>query len=288
MKRSTFLLIPALFFCLSVKAQRECGPPKYMRQAMANVVAKGILLNDLSDMGFHKDVCMMGTYLSAGETVGFTTQLSSGVAYAFVGGGDDDVTDLDIFLYDAQGKELTKDTKTDNSPLVTYTPATTGSYTVKVKMFSTKTPGSFASLLIMSDAGYTIPIKTLKAALSDLFSMMEALCQKINKMGFLSTNNQWAMFGCVLDEGKSTQISNIRLSSSKLSAIIGGGDQNAFDVDLFLYSKGGTLLKKDDATDAHPVVTYKGSAGSEYTLKMKNARSGGEKSLIMSAILEVE
>jgi hypothetical protein len=59
-------------------------------------------------------------------------------------------------------------------------------------------------------------------------------------------------------------------------------------VDLFLYDAQGNLLKKDEATDAHPLLIYSASATPEYQLKMKNARSGGNRSLIMSAILEVD
>ncbi|MBL7798360.1 MAG: PPC domain-containing protein [Saprospiraceae bacterium] len=286
--RNFLLLVLLTLQTLSAQAQRECGPPKYMRQSLANVIVKGILLNGLSEMGYNKDVSIMGTYMPEGEQVGFTTTLNAGTLYAFVGGGDDDVTDLDIYLYNERGTEVARDAKADNSPIVTYTPTTTGRYTVRVKMYSTRTAGSFASMLIMSNRGYNIPVNTLKSAISDLFSAVETICNNSTKMGYLSTTNQWAMFGCVLEDGGSTTVSSIKLSGTRRSVIVGGGDQNAFDVDLFLYDAQGNLLKKDEATDAHPLLIYSASATPEYQLKMKNARSGGNRSLIMSAILEVD
>lgn len=269
------------------QAQTQCGPPTYMRQALVNVIVKGILLNNLSDMGYNKDICILGTYLPKGEQVGFTTTLNAGTEYAFVGGGDDDVTDLDIYLVNDRGIEVAKDSKTDNSPIVIFTPSTTGRYTVRVKMFSTRTSGSFASMLIMSNKGYSIPVNTLKNAMVDLFSTVEAVCTNFSKMGFISTTNQWALYGCVLEEGGSSTVSSIRLSNTRKTVIVGGGDQNAYDVDLYLYDNRGNLLKKDEDNDAHPILTYFADGNSDYQIKMKNARSGGNRSLVMSAILEV-
>ncbi|MEQ1744363.1 MAG: hypothetical protein ABMA02_02975 [Saprospiraceae bacterium] len=272
---------------LSAQAQRACGPPKYMRQAFANVIVKGILLNGLSDMGFHKGISMMGAYIPQGEDVGFTTTLNAGTKYAFVGGGDDDVTDLDITLLNERGAEVATDIKSDNSPIVTYTPPMSGRYTVRVKMYRTNTAGSFAGLIIMSDNGYNIPVNTLKNAANDLFSTVETICNNSSKMGFLSTR-QWAMYGSVLEESGTAMVSTIKLSGLRRSVIVGGGDQNAYDVDLFLYDAQGNMLKKDEDTDAHPVLIYSASSSPEYQIKMKNARSGGSRSLVMFAILEVD
>jgi len=47
-------------------------------------------------------------------------------------------------------------------------------------------------------------------------------------------------------------------------------------------------IKTGNSNDAHPVLIYSAGSSSEYQIKMKNARSGGSRSLIMSAILEVD
>ncbi len=68
--------------------------------------------------------------------------------------------------------------------------------------------------------------------------------------------------------------------------IVGGGDQNALDVDLFLKNDSGITLHQDTKPDAHPVIICEGIENANYELHMKNAGSGDQRSLIMSAILE--
>jgi hypothetical protein len=96
------------------------------------------------------------------------------------------------------------------------------------------------------------------------------------------------LYGCVLDENRSKTLREIPLSSSKTNIIVATGDQNCSDVDVFLYDNNETLLEQHLGPEKNAAVMYKGSAGSTYHLKMKNASSSEDRSLIMSAILEVE
>jgi hypothetical protein len=194
---------------------QNCAPVTYMQQALANVIAKGLIVNSISDYGYHKEVCVLGTYLGKGQSASFTCTLDAGTTYAFVGGGDNDVTDLDIQLTDSRGIEVAKDRKADNTPIVTYTPSRTGEYTATVKMFSTTTPGSYAAMVILSNDGYTIPLSNLAHVIDDLFESTRKICSISPEMGFISTSNQWAMYGAVLDDQASKSISNIRLSAKK-------------------------------------------------------------------------
>ncbi|HRI61791.1 MAG TPA: hypothetical protein PK228_18765 [Saprospiraceae bacterium] len=277
----------AIGFTVAATAQTEFTPVDYMRQALANAIARGLADERVSDLGFQKDECILGGYILAGQSINYTVTLNCDTKYGFVGGGDDDVADLDIHLYNSKGVEVAKDAKTNNYPVAIYTPVLTGSYTVKVKMFSTRTRGSFAGLIIKSDDGYNIPITLLAGAVTNLTSLIEKLYKPpVKRMGFM--NGHWVLYGCVLNEGRSKTLPKIPLSPSKLNAIIATGDQNVSDVDLFLYDSNEKLLEEHKGPEKHAAVVYEGSSGTTYQLKMKNARSSEDRSLIMSAILEVE
>lgn len=57
---------------------------------------------------------------------------------------------LDITIFDANGNEIVKDAKTDNLPDVTFTPKSTGTYTIKVLAYSTSDSG-FVNWVVLTN-----------------------------------------------------------------------------------------------------------------------------------------
>lgn len=60
--------------------------------------------------------------------------LDGGTQYILVGTCDQDCTDVDLTIYDPNGKEVDSDLETDDKPVLTLTAGSTGSYRVKVSM----------------------------------------------------------------------------------------------------------------------------------------------------------
>jgi hypothetical protein len=60
--------------------------------------------------------------------------LDAGTEYVLIGKCDNDCTDLDLTIYDADGKKLDEDVEEDDSPQVRLTPRSNARYRVKVAM----------------------------------------------------------------------------------------------------------------------------------------------------------
>jgi hypothetical protein len=60
--------------------------------------------------------------------------LDGGTRYVLVGVCDQDCTDVDLTMYDANGKEVVSDVETNDKPTLQFTPPSSGSYRVKVTM----------------------------------------------------------------------------------------------------------------------------------------------------------
>jgi hypothetical protein len=60
--------------------------------------------------------------------------LDGGTQYILVGKCDQDCSDIDLTIYDPNGKEVDSDLETDDAPVLTLTAATSGQYRVKVSM----------------------------------------------------------------------------------------------------------------------------------------------------------
>ena len=79
----------------------------------------------------------------------FSFNLSRGKSYLIVSFCDEDCSDLDLILYDKYDNELSKDTQTDSAPMVSVTPRYTGSYTLKVTMYSCDSDPCFYGISIL-------------------------------------------------------------------------------------------------------------------------------------------
>ncbi len=77
-----------------------------------------------------------GNYLSQGNSYRVTTTLYSNFSYFIAGAGDSSVRDLDIVVYDQNFNKLRKDIKTDSTPIVSFSPRWSGTFYIKVKMYS--------------------------------------------------------------------------------------------------------------------------------------------------------
>ena len=72
--------------------------------------------------------------LRTGAQSSHELQLNAGTSYALIGVCDNDCSDLDLRLFDPNGREVGSDLLTDDTPVVNVTPRRTGTYTVRAIM----------------------------------------------------------------------------------------------------------------------------------------------------------
>jgi hypothetical protein len=74
--------------------------------------------------------------LRAGASTNHSVQLNGGTSYSLIGVCDNDCSDFDLRLFDPNGREVASDVLTDDTPVVSWTPRRTGTYTVRAIMTS--------------------------------------------------------------------------------------------------------------------------------------------------------
>ncbi|HKQ41084.1 MAG TPA: hypothetical protein VJT79_01285, partial [Pseudonocardia sp.] len=72
--------------------------------------------------------------LRTGATGNQSITLQAGTSYSLIGVCDNDCSDLDLRVYDPNGREVGSDLLTDDTPVVNVTPRRTGTYTVRAIM----------------------------------------------------------------------------------------------------------------------------------------------------------
>jgi hypothetical protein len=73
-------------------------------------------------------------HINAGGTDNWSFTLAANTEYLVTGACDNDCSDLDIFVKDANGTVIAKDDSADDIPVVRFTARTAGRYSIDVRM----------------------------------------------------------------------------------------------------------------------------------------------------------
>jgi hypothetical protein len=221
--------------------------------------------------------------MKVGGSASSSFPLLAGESYAFLGGGDDDTKDLDIYLMDAQGKIIAQDEDKDATPVVEFTPKVAGNYQVVLKLAEGASQDSFCAFATLRAGGFDVPTQNLATSAERLMQICGVVAEKTGGAGFLNTDGEWSVVGTILKPGESLTQSGIDLPAGNhiFTAV---GDTQAQNIDLTLLA-GTKKLAEDVEDDPNPVLEYKGSGA--VNLRVTNVKSGGP-SLTMAAVLNTK
>lgn len=87
--------------------------------------------------------------LRSGQPQYWEVQLARGATYQIVGVCDEDCNDVDMEVYDAQGRSVGSDTLADDYPRVQLTPSASGTYSVKIWLHQCSTEPCYAAARVL-------------------------------------------------------------------------------------------------------------------------------------------
>lgn len=79
--------------------------------------------------------------LNRGRATTFARTLYRGTEYALVTGGCESANDIDLYVYDRNGNLIYSDNDSSKTAVVNFRPNYTGTYYIKVKMYSASSDG---------------------------------------------------------------------------------------------------------------------------------------------------
>lgn len=92
----------------------------------------------LEERGYTQTHDVYTGQLREGETETLRVTLHAGTQYALIGVCDDDCSDIDLRIFDADDSEVDSDVETDDTPIVQASPTETQQYHLKVIMVTCK------------------------------------------------------------------------------------------------------------------------------------------------------
>jgi hypothetical protein len=268
----------------------EWVPGKRMTKATARIMAEVLNLPKTSKVGYADDISIIGGFFSNNAKKTFTRIFEADTTYWIIGGGDSFVKDFDLSITDKSGSRQASDTDDDPSPVVKFTPETTGRYEIHAHLADGDAKaGGFCVVAVLKAGGWKVPLGNLERAVGNLSRQCEAYNQLALKGGFNiatfhSGKSQWALFGGIVNQNDSLGVRGIVIEEGE-KAIATGADTTAKDIDLFLRNEDGKTLKKDVDDDPRPVILYKAEQGMTIEFEAKNVESNGG-SLVLVALLQ--
>lgn len=271
------LVVPA-----ASTAKGEWAPGSYLNQALVRVMASTRKVTEKTKYGLDDaSTCFIGAYLVEGKSVTSRIPLKGGTEYAFMGGGDDDTKDLDIYVEDNDGDVVAKDDAADANPVVVFTPKEDGKYRVVMKMVSTKATGSFACYATLRDGGFDVPVSNLASASGRLLALCGRINDKLGPAYFHDGDGELCLLGSIMTEGQTLTQGGFVLEDRPY-AFVGTADDRAEDIDLKVVDSDGDVVASDQEKDATPIVLY--SKGGTVSLKLSDAKSKGASLCLAAAV----
>jgi hypothetical protein len=275
----------ALTLASSPASAKDWVPGKYLNQALVRVMAGVRSVSEKTKYGLDDaSTCFIGALVVEGKQVTTRIPLKGGTQYALIGGGDDDVKDMDLYLEDSDGNVVAKDDATDANPVVVYTPREDGKYKVVMKLISTRATSSFCCYATLRDGGFDVPLDNLATAAGKLLAMCERINDKLGWAAFHDGDGELCLIGSIMSEGQTLTQGGFVLEDRPY-AFLATADGLAQDIDIKITDGDGTTLASDQETDATPLVVYK--KGGTVSMKLSDVKSKGA-TLCMAAAVKLK
>lgn len=283
-----FLLLGSLglftnLFAQDTPAQEEdtWTPGYYMQQATDNVFEKASLMTALGGYAWNEELMLAAAIVEVGSTIALDFELQAGVSYSFLGGGDEDAMDIDLYILDQSGELVAADVEDDNSPITDFVAPYSGRYSLRLQLISGEAMTSFLAIAFMKKGGHLLE-EAEQQALSEKFFASGQLIHSLGSgIKWNDTNNQWCLYGLVLEQQKSTTLSDLFLANSN-HYIFGAANQ---DVDLLVKNDEDSLVEEDREDDNNPILNFFASDSGAYQLEALN-KSKASAVLLLGIVAE--
>lgn len=237
----------------------------------------------LSKEGYTRSEQPRGIVLQQGQDRNFPLNLEAGTCYAFASLGGPGATDTDVFVVDGAGNELARDTEQGQEGLARFCAPTTGSYTLRARMYRGHGPLFVAGYAKTPEpqqhaqtAPPTPPSQPLIEAhsqagpgLEENFRLLDADMQARGYQSYGDPSRGQ------LGEGQ-TRDFPIELEGGKCYAILAVGDNGVRDMNLVMLDPSGKALDRDIEQNARPVVRVCPQKSGQFTMRMQMVQGSGK------------
>lgn len=284
MSLSGLIAMIALFLITTGLQAKADDAKTCMTAALTRIAVRGKAITDKTSFGYDRGISLLGGYIRPGSKCSIERTLQQGMRYAFLGAGDDDADAINIVIYNKRTQQrVAYDLDDDKIALVTFQPAETGTYEIQLRLKRADV-GCFCALGMFRDKGWTVGSQNF----IDVVARCMAHCSELANRGlaknFLKVENQWSMFGGVVEEGGNLELDNMSLGSGT-TIFSAAADRHASRTKLGLLTRDFSLIKQDNENDTIKLFITNTNSSRYYGLRLTNS-SSDDPSFMMALVLK--
>jgi len=193
-----------------------------------------------------------------------TVSLQAGNQYMMVGACDNDCSDIDFYLYGPGGEQVDYDIEMDDTPVVSVSPSSSGSYRLEVIMVSCSTEPCFYGVGIYGSGGGSTNQGSSGGWQEIVSSQLGNMLETVESSGYRQIEGNRTGS---LDEDERESVT-LSLQSGTDYMLVGVCDQDCSDLDLRLRDPNGNEVDEDIELDDTPIVSITPSRPGDYSLQV--------------------
>jgi hypothetical protein len=234
----------------------------------------------LAQQGYQRAGEPQGVVMEPRSDRSYPLNLQQGYCYSFATFGGPGTTDTDVFVVDATGTELQRDTSTDVDAHVEFCPPANGAYNLRSRLYAGSGPVFVSGWVRARDGQTGTPVSTgatqdviagqssSGVGLEENYRLLQADMQARGYEGYGEPSRG------ALEEDAS-QTFQISLEGDKCYAILAVGDNGVRDLDLIVRDADGGIIDRDIEADARPVVRVCPEHDVEQGIEVRMASGSG-------------
>jgi len=262
-------------------AQLSLPPADSPEASLANAFAKGDLMVAISEANWRNGLCLAGAKLRNGGHVSLELYLTAGRTYTFVGSGDNDAVDVDLYLWSDAPRPVAEDKEDDGTPIIEWTCDVTDVYRLEVSLVAAAREREFIALSLLSDDGGSLVKEAYQGVAGRFISAAGGLRRSAPGLDWQKGDDQWCVFGFlpVADQGA---ILNRLTPGAGKTIFAATGSPEFRNINLYLANeKSDTIVSSNEEDNPFPLVRYTSQVSELLDLKIETPRARGGAFLLL-------
>lgn len=253
--RMVGLLVLALSTLVCTSARAQSSPTIGFQKVLNRAFEKGNLMVALSAVDWRPGLSLAATRLPSGETRTLELTLRQNINYAFIATSGNEVTDVDLYLLDAEGNVLVKDQESDGTPILEFRVSSTGNYRVQVHVAASNTISNFVALSLLQSSGQPVIEGDYRLLNNRFFTASQGLLSATESLRWLDDSDNWSILGFSVQNNEPVDLSNLRLPPNRYQ-IAGSADLQFRNLFLYLANMKGEIVAQSNAKTPFPFLEF--------------------------------
>lgn len=258
--------------------EEQWRPGHHMATALEKALQFSSYIEESTEFGFDGDATAIfgGVLSDAGLSV--IRPLRADRQYIVFAAASHDV-DIDVGVFDADGKNIVVDNANDSQPLVSFTPPADGNYRILVAPGSAGLQAFVGAGILNNKDGFRVPPKILKGLFQSLLDSGSRANTQVGQIEgrsgliFHAGPGEWSLLGTFLNPGEKITMPGIHLPGS--AVIISAAHDQSLDIDAAMHDGGGRHWE-DKEKDAVPILVVDDpTPNAEHALEVSYAKGTG-------------